>query len=62
MWQSKVQSKMKILEKKVKSDININFCNRMTEHHGKEKEKIQTIICNHVHPSNENVKVNLNIY
>ena len=34
----------------------------MTRHHEKEEEKLKVIIYNHVHPSNENSKVNVNIY
>ena len=57
-----VNSKVNIAEKKVKSDINLYFCNRMTEHHENEEKKLKSIISNHVHPSNDNYKVNLNIY
>ena len=34
----------------------------MTEHHENEEKKLKSIISNHVHPSNDNYKVNVNIY
>ena len=33
-----VNSKVNITEKKVKSDINLYFGNKMTEHHGNEEK------------------------
>ena len=57
-----VNFNVKITGKKVKSYINLYFCNRMTEHHEREEKKLKAIISNDVRPSNENHKVILNIY
>ena len=46
-----VCSKVKNLENKVKDDINLYFCNKITEHYNKEKKKLKF---NHGHVTNEN--------
>ena len=41
-----VSSNGKNLENQVKSDINLHFCNRITEHHEKEEKKIESQLQN----------------